>query len=745
MGGAMRIARSCSHIFGLLALAACASSPTVPPPQARAAPTAFSASPADAPSAQGGPRVAPVVDDYFGEKIADPYRWMEQPNSSELAQWMEAEGTRARRAFDAIPGRAKLFERILQTGLGVAQVDSVQLVGETLFYFKVDKGADLKKLVMRGRDGVEHVLVDPEALSTRDSHASIDHFSPSPDGRLVAYGIAPGGGEICTEHVLDTKTGRELPDQIEHIWGEFPVSWLPDGRGFFYTQMASEGFTDPSVDKSQKMRALTHHLGEPTSKDHLLLGYGVNGKVPFEPQEFPYVRVTPGSSWALALGLGAHHEQRVYVARLAAAKGADTAWARLCDYSDGIEQVVIHGDDLFLLSNKGASNKRVLRVSAKSARLDHPQAFVAESDAVVESIDAAADALYVTLQKDGRSKLRRVTYTDGHAEDVQLPFDGWIDGVPTDPRRAGALVKMEGWTREDAFYTFNPRSRAFNPVELKTKADADFSQIVTEEVSVLAADGVQVPLTILRRRDLALDGSHPAMVIGYGAYGIAMTPTYRPYILAWLERGGIWAIAHVRGGGEKGDAWRKGAWRQTKPNSWRDFNACAEWLVQKGFTSKSKLAAYSGSAGGILIGRAITERPDLYAAAGIYAGMVNALRYSYGTNGANQTAELGTPDTPEGYRALRAMDAYASVKPAVAYPALVLATGMNDARVSPWMSAKLAARMQAATSSGRPVLLRIERDEGHGVGSRRQQRFAIWADTWSFFLQQMGDPEFVKK
>jgi prolyl oligopeptidase len=733
-------------LFGLLEVAACGApqqptaTPPSDPPLATAAPvTNIAPSPS---ATRSVARAEPLVEETFGIKVSDPYRWMEQPENAELTQWMDSEGTRARQALDAIPGRKKLLARVLETGLDDAIVARVVEVGDSLFYLRAGRGESLRKLVMRGKDGAEKVLVDPATLAEPDgTHASIDHFQPSQDGALVAYGLAHGGGEITTEHVLDVATGRELPDRIEHIWGEFAVSWLPDAKGFFYTQMAPEGFTDPKVDKLQGMRVFLHRLGEPTGKDVPVLGYGVSSVFPLEPKEFPWIWTPNGSPWVLAFAGGAHHEIRLAIARVADLHGAATKWTKVCDDSDEIEDVTVHKDDLILKSSKGASNKQLLRLSAKTPRLDTATVLMPASDQVIEQMTGAADGLYVALQRDGRSSLRRVDYGSGHSEEIALPFDGWIDRIVTDIRRPGARVAMEGWTHDDAFYTIDAKSKAFAKLDLKPPSTVDFSQIAVDEVNV-PTDGVEVPLSILHRKDLPLDGSHPTIVYGYGAYGFSMTPMFLSFLKAWLERGGIWAVAHVRGGGEKGDAWRKAGAREAKPHSWRDFNACAEWLIEKGYTSKAKLAAYSASAGGILVGRAITERPDLYVAAGIYAGEVNALRYLEGTNGANQSAELGTPDTEAGFRALLEMDAYQHVKEGVAYPALLLATGMNDSRVSPWLSAKLAARMEASTSSGRPVLLRVEKDEGHGVGSKREQRLAVLADMWSFFLQQMGDPEF---
>jgi prolyl oligopeptidase len=623
-------------------------------------------------------------------------------------------------------------------------VVNLRRVGDSLFYLKADKGNDLRKLVMRAKDGTERVLVDPGAIpDAQGLHASIDHYKPSRDGRFVAYGLARGGDEITTEHVLDTTTGRELADRVERIWGEFTVSWLPDGTGFFYTQMASQGFTDAAVDKFLNMRLFLHRLGEPVGKDVAVLGVGVNATAPFAPQEFPSLVVVPGSDWVLAVAGGARNEMRLGIARLADVLRGKVTWRAICDYDDGISGVVLRGNDVFVLSTKGAPNRRVLRMTAGSPRLDTATVIIPEGDDVIEDIDGASDALYVTVQKGGHALLRRVPYGGGKIEDVPLPFEGWTDQVAVDQSRPGVILHTEAWTHDDTYLRYDPAARTMEKLALKSASAADFGQIDVEEVVVPATDGVEVPLTILHRKGLALDGARPTILAGYGAYGFSYSPSYSPALLAWLERGGVWAVAHVRGGGEKGDAWRTAGSRAKKPSSWRDFNACAEWLVHHHYTSSATLGATGASAGGILVGRAITERPDLFAAASIYAGMVNATRYLESSNGANQMAEMGTPDTAEGFRSLLAMDAYQAVKAGTPYPALMLETGLNDGRVTPWHSAKFGARMQASTSSGRPVLIRVDGDEGHGVGSKRAQRLALSADVWSFFLHEMSDPEFA--
>jgi prolyl oligopeptidase len=252
-----------------------------------------------------------------------------------------------------------------------------------------------------------------------------------------------------------------------------------------------------------------------------------------------------------------------------------------------------------------------------------------------------------------------------------------------------------------------------------------------------------VPLTILHLANLALDGSHPTIVNGYGAYGSSQTPGFSATRLAWLERGGVIAVAHVRGGGEKGRAWQDDGSREHKMTGIRDVIACSEYLIAKKFTSAGKLAIEGGSAGGILMGRALTERPDLFAAAHIAVGMVDPLRMLAGENGANQKTELGDPETEAGYKAILEMDPYQHVKPNTPYPAVLFTVGLNDHRVPPWMTGKMAARMLASTSSKRPILVRVEGDAGHGIGSTRAQGYAERADVWSFLLSAFGDPEFA--
>ena len=329
--------------------------------------------------------------------------------------------------------------------------------------------------------------------------------------------------------------------------------------------------------------------------------------------------------------------------------------------------------------------------------------------------------------------------SDAKPQPIDLPA-GASSGYPVAASADidGVLIGTQSWTNRGKLYTYDPKSNTLADAGLSPAGKYDnLDGYESTEVLVTSHDGVRVPLSIVHKSGIKLDGSHPTLVNGYGAYGHVMSVHFNPTSLAWLERGGVLAYAHVRGGGEYGRKWHLAGQKATKPNTWKDFIACCDYLIEKGYTSRQNLAGQGGSAGGILIGRAVTERPDLFAAAIINVGCTDMLRMETTTNGVPNIAEFGSVTTKEGFQALHAMSAYDHVQQGVQYPAVLLTHGINDPRVEPWMSAKMTARLQAATKSGKPVLFRVDYDAGHGVGSTKRQRQEQLADQWAFLLLQM--------
>ena len=355
---------------------------------------------------------------------------------------------------------------------------------------------------------------------------------------------------------------------------------------------------------------------------------------------------------------------------------------------------------------------------------------------MLKNLSVAKDALYVQALDGGLGRLWRVTF-GGVVEPVPLPFEGALGGLVPNPATPGALVLLESWTKSPLWYTYDPQSRRLADTRLVEPSPVDFSGVEAVEVQARSADGTMVPLSIIFKKGITLDGSHPTWLSGYGAYGITIDPNFRPTRLAWLERGGVFAYAHARGGGEFGQDWYETGKLLTKQHTIDDFLACAQYLIDRGYTSPARLAGEGTSAGGITIGGAITQRPELLGAAIIRVGVSNAVRFEFTENAVN-TMEFGSVKTPEGFKALYAMDAYLHVKPGTPYPAVLLTTGATDPRVSPWQAAKMAARLQASTTSGKPILLRVDYDAGHGLGSTKSQRDEELADEEAFLLWQLA-------
>jgi prolyl oligopeptidase len=352
--------------------------------------------------------------------------------------------------------------------------------------------------------------------------------------------------------------------------------------------------------------------------------------------------------------------------------------------------------------------------------------------------------VYFTTRDAFNVSVQRTSFTGGAATAVVLPILGSATLAPDNAhQRNGVLVGAESWTSAEHFYAWDAKTGEAQ--ELALRNAGSFSAMPDVEVSnveVRAADGAKVPLIIISRRGTALNGKNPTILYGYGSYGITINPAFVPTRYPWFEHGGIFAIAGVRGGGERGNDWHMGGYKASKPNTWKDGIACAEYLIGRHYTAPAYLAAQGGSAGGIFAGRIMTARPDLFRGAIVQVGMTDTLRSEFSANGATNSSEFGTVADPEGFKALLEMSTYQHVTDGTAYPAVLFAHGLNDPRVDVWMSVKSTARLQKATSSGRPVLLRLELQAGHGIGSTRLQRVAEQADIFAFLLWQMGDPGF---
>jgi prolyl oligopeptidase len=694
--------------------------------------------------AQSAPPPAPkreVADTYFGTVIADPYRWMEPPvgQNPEFMDWLRRQNAYTREVLDHRPERPALLARLMELADITPSVSQVLPADQRWFYLKLAPGEQIPKLYVRDlKTRSDRLLLDPDTLPQQSgSHWAIDYVVPATDGRLVGYGASLGGSEHTTLYLMDPTTGRLLADSIPRV--QFgAVSWEPGHQAFHYNQLNQAGDTNPNL-RYRNSASFRHVLGQPVQRDSLFLGPGSTPSVPVEPDDFPIIVPVEGSPYVYALIIhGVKNEFTLYVARADQLRGKATSWRKLADVDDQVTGADFRGSDVYLLTHKDAPRFKVIRIRADAPDLARAEVVVPEGKAVLTSIAVAQDALYVKELDGGLGRLRRVPFGGRGGEAVPLPADGAIQAIYTDRRRPGVIFPLESWTRSRLWYQYTPGQRQPTDTRLLQPAKVDVSGYESVEVEVPSHDGVRVPLSIVYRKGLARDGSHPLLLDGYGSYGITYDPSFSPLRLAWLERGGVFAAAHVRGGGEYGEDWHQAGQIATKPNTWKDFIACAEYLVKQGYTSPEHLAGTGTSAGGITIGRAITERPDLFRAAVPRVGVMNALRTEHEPGGPANIPEFGTTAKEDEFRALREMDAVAHVKPGVRYPAVLLTAGINDSRVEAWQPAKMAAVLQERSAPGRPVLLRVAFDAGHGMGLTKKQRAEESADIYSFLLWQLG-------
>jgi prolyl oligopeptidase len=712
--------------------------------------TAQAGAPA-APTAPPKAPVRPVVDEYFGSKVVDPYRYIENTNDPEVRSWFKAEDDYTRAALLRIPGRRQLLERIRQLNQSApAKVSDVQrFQGGRYYYKKVLATEEISKLYERvGLDGEEKQLVDPNKFVTvPGTHYSLDYFAPSYDGRYVAYGVSVSGSEDAVIHILDTSTGRDTGETIDRSWYGSP-SWMPGDRSFLHNRFQKLAHGADPTERRLKSRVYLHRVGTDPEQDVAVFGYGVHREIRLDPSDSSLVVTDPRSRYAIAIVQhGFMNESPLYAAPLASLGKPNLHWRKLCDTDDQITFFEMRGDDLYLVTHKDAPRSKVIRTSLSHPDLANAQVVVPAGEAVILAIVAAQDALYVEELDGGVGKLVRAPYSNYAQETVALPVTGTLELFGGDPRLPNLVFGLASWTTAFHIYQFDGVTKKVTDTGLVPEGPFDHPpDIEAEEAKVPTSSKMMIPLSIVHRKGLQLDGTHPTLLSGYGAYGISMQPFFSSRWLAWLERGGVLATAHVRGGGEYGEEWHQGGMKENKPNTWRDFIACAEYLVKRGFTSPGKLAGQGGSAGGILIGRAFTERPDLFAAILDDVGLSDMIRDMFSPDGPLNVPEYGDLKTQEGFRNLLEISAYYHVSDKTPYPAVLLTTGMNDPRVVPWEPGKMAAQLQAASAGGRPVLLRVDYQGGHGgVGATMSQMEELTADQWSFLLWQFGDPEFQPK
>jgi prolyl oligopeptidase len=685
-----------------------------------------------------------VREERFGNVLADPYRWMEDADSEEMREWLSGQAAYATSLLAGLPGRDSLLARITELTAETTRGSAFTLAGDRVFLLHAAGGGAPVLMVDDGR--ARRVLLDPAVLPGPE-HSSLDWFVPSPDGRLVACGISQGGSEQSTLRVIDADGGTLREDAVP---GTFhgAVSWVPGRDALVCHRYLVPPPGTPPRERRRDSRACLHRLGTSAADDVVVLARGLTARVAMAPLDRPFVLTPSGSDWMLAVishsalagPIGEEmSDSSLYVAPRAGLDDPLTCpWQRVADPADGVTAFAVHDGDLYLVTHRDAPRSQVVKVPLAAPDLASAIVVLPGGQRAVAGIRVMGDQLLVHERDAGISRVRQVPLAGGTPKEVPLPVDGAIGHWATHPKRPEAFITINSWTQSPRVYRYDGSAGAVTDTGWLPPAKADFGNIVSSGLRVPARDGTLIPLRVVHRRGLALDGANPAILSGYGSYGHVLSRLFAPEMLAWYEHGGVYAYAGLRGGGEYGREWHVAGLGPCKENTITDFIDCAEYLVKHGYTSPQRLAGDGTSAGGIPTGGALVRRPDLWAAMIMQVPATNTTRFEFSENGPINVPEMGSISTESGLRQLLITDSYLRVQDGTRYPAVLITAGLNDPRVAVWQPAKMAARLQAATTSGRPVLLRIDPHAGHGRGSTQAQRNELSADILAFLMHQLA-------
>ena len=677
-------------------------------------------------------RTVDVVDHYGSAAVADPYRWLEELNSSETAQWVAAENAITNSYLATLPLREPLRARITDLW-NYPKTSAPRWDGGRWFYSR-NSGLQRQSVVYaRERlDGPEHVVLDPNTLSPNGSIA-MSGFVPSPDGRYYAFGQSDGGSDWSTYYVRDLRTGRATGDSIR--WVKFSgLSWTHDGRGFFYGRYPEPAAGEALRGAVHDKKIYYHSVGTTQAEDRLI----------YERPEEPTLFISAGLDETgrylfVTTNKGTSAKNELFVADYLSPTRPNLAAPVRPLYTGhdaAYDPIGVVTGMLYLLTDRDAPRRRVVAVPLATPGVAHWRVVVPQGKNAIERADLIAGRLVVSTLEDVASVVRFYSLAGVPQEGVQLPGLGTVSGVSGRFDRPELFYSFTSPLVPSAVYRYDAatkRSVAFAPAKLTF----DPSRYETTRVFYTSKDGTRVPMFITRRKGMALDGTNPTMLYAYGGFDISTNPTFRPDVPAWLELGGVWATANLRGGGEYGEAWHEAGMKEKKQNVFDDFIAAAEYLVHEKYTAPSKLAIMGGSNGGLLVGAVMEQRPELFAVALPAVGVMDMLRYQKFTGGGAWATEYGSADDSTDFKYLRAYSPLHNLKAGTCYPATFVTTADHDDRVVPSHSFKFTAALQKAQGCAKPVLIRVETAGSHGYRPT-DKRIAELADEWAFTAVQMG-------
>ena len=667
----------------------------------------------------------PVTDEYFGQRIVDPYRWLEDGSSPETQQWVSGQLAYTRSILDKLPGREKLRDHIEQL-LEMGNLGETEVGGEYYFHTRRDGKQNQPVLYVRkGVDGKDEALVDANQLS-KDGTIALDWWQVSHDGKYVAHGTSESGSEMSTLHVTETATHKLLPDVIERTRAA-SIAWKPDDSGFYYTRYPKKG----DVAEGQEMynrHVFYHALGSEAAKDPLIFGEGR------DPQDWPNIVLSNDGRWLSIMVAQGWTKTEVYLKDLQ----ANAAAMPVATGKNFLYFAHPYNGDLYILTNEDGPRYHVFKTPMTTPAREHWREIIPQSDAVLTSVDIIGGQVFARYEKNAHSMLKRFT-TDGKPlGEIGLPTLGTIPDLGGEYDSTSAFYLFTSFTVPTTIYRFDIQS-AKSTLWDSVQTGFDASKYETKQVWYASKDGTRVPMFLVMRKGLKLTGHNPVLLTAYGGFNVSLTPEFSKTIFPWLDHDGIFAMANLRGGAEFGEDWHRAGMLDKKQNVFDDFIAAAEYLQKKeGYTDKQHLAIRGGSNGGLLMGAAITQRPDLFRAVICQVPLLDMLRYQNFQIAKLWIPEYGSSEDPKQFRWLYAYSPYHHVKMGTDYPAILFMTADTDTRVDPMHAKKMTALLQADNGGPNPILLRIEPKAGHGAGKPISKLVEEWTDIYSFLFWQLG-------
>lgn len=666
------------------------------------------------------------VDDYFGTKIADPFRDLESPDSAKARKWIEGENKLTFEYVNRIPERKRINEKL--RALWDYERYSVPFRDGTRYFFSKNTGLQNQSVIFTSSNlpGEPKVLLDPNVLS-KDGTVAVSGLEVTDDAKLLAYGLAVAGSDWQQWKVRDIETGKDLPDEVK--WVKFSsASWMKDESGFFYSRYDAPPSAEQLKQTNYFHKLYFHKLGTPQSKDELIYerqdhkDWNFGGKVT-EDGRFLIITVSEGTD----------SKKRIFYKNL---ETPDSKVVELLNKQDAAYAFIgCEGDNFWFLTDLEAPRGRIVAIDIKSP--DTITTLVPEARETLQSVDLVADRFIGTYLKDAHSIVRLFELSGTPAGEIPLPGFGTAIGFTGKRKDSETFYSYVSFTEPPTIYRYDMKTGQ-NTALFRPKVAFDSNQFVTEQVFYQSKDKTTVPMFVTYRKGLEKNGNNPTLLYGYGGFNISITPTFSASTAAWLEMGGIYAVAILRGGGEYGEEWHQAGSKLRKQNVFDDFIAAGEWLIANKYTSTPKLAIHGRSNGGLLIGAVLNQRPDLWGAALPTVGVMDMLRFQKFTIGWAWTSDYGSSENADEFAALSKYSPLHNVKPGTKYPPTLITTGDHDDRVFPGHSFKYAAAMQSAQAGPAPVLIRIDTQAGHGAGKPTTKVIDEVTDQWAFLVKALG-------